>query len=138
MSRSRNEALAAGISVRATKHNKMRRSLCHDYHVKGTYLLTLTVAGREALLGRLVSQAEAGDAGTLPKVTAAVVLTPLGQQIRDHEIQNISAHYPMVEVWKLCIMPDHIHMIVRVREDLPQGVHLGFIVRGFKAGCSQA
>jgi hypothetical protein len=44
----------------------------------------------------------------------------------------------MVEVWKLCIMPDHIHMIVRVKEDMPEGKHLGNIVAGFKGGCSRA
>ena len=27
----------------------------------------------------------------------------------------------MVEVVKLCIMPDHLHMIVRIREDMPEG-----------------
>ena len=36
------------------------------------------------------------------------------------------------------IMPDHIHMIVRITEDLPEGKHLGHIVAGFKGGCSRA
>ena len=44
----------------------------------------------------------------------------------------------MVEVWKLCIMPDHIHIIVRVKEDMPEGKHLGQVVAGFKGGCSRA
>lgn len=35
-------------------------------------------------------------------------------------------------------MPDHIHMIVRVKEDMPKGKHLGMVVRGFKTGCSRA
>ena len=57
--------------------------------------------------------------------------------IRNEEIKKISAIYKMVEVWKLCIMPDHIHMIVRIAEDLPKGKHLGHIVAGFKGGCSR-
>lgn len=43
----------------------------------------------------------------------------------------------MVEVWKVCMMPDHIHMIVRVNEDLPFGRHLEKVVAGFKLGCNR-
>ena len=78
---------------------------------------------------------------TTPAASAAgsfIELTPLGMTIRDEEAQKISAIYKMVEVWKLCIMPDHIHMIVRVTEDLPEGKHLGDVVRGFKVGCTRA
>ena len=47
-------------------------------------------------------------------------------------------YYPMVEVWRVAMMPDHIHLLVRVREALPEGKHLGVVVRGFKTGCSRA
>ena len=67
-----------------------------------------------------------------------VVLSPLGEAIRDREIAKISAVYPMVEVWKLCIMPDHLHIIVRVKEKLPEGKHLGYVVSGFMTGCTRA
>ena len=67
-----------------------------------------------------------------------VVLSPLGEAIRDREIAKISAVYPMVEVWKLCIMPDHLHIIVRVKEKLPEGKHLGHVVSGFMTGCTRA
>ncbi len=67
-----------------------------------------------------------------------VVLSPLGEAIRDKEIAKISAVYPMVEVWKLCIMPDHLHIIVRVKEKLPEGKHLGHVVSGFMTGCTRA
>lgn len=72
------------------------------------------------------------------KITARVELSALGKAIRDEEIRKIGKFYPMVEVWKLCIMPDHIHMIVRVKADMPAGKHLGQVVRGFKTGCSRA
>ena len=39
------------------------------------------------------------------------------QAILEEEQQKFSRYYPMVEVVKLCIMPDHLHMIVRIRED---------------------
>jgi hypothetical protein len=72
------------------------------------------------------------------KIAAHVELTPLGRAILDEEARKVSAVFPMVEVWKLCIMPDHIHMIVRVKEDMPEGKHLGQVVAGFKGGCSRA
>ncbi len=141
MSRTREEAMAAGIAVRSIQHSMKRRQMFHDYHLKGTYMLTLVVADRKPLFGRLVTHVETptpASGSSFSKVSAEVELSPLGRAIRDEEIRKISALYPMVEVWKLCIMPDHIHLIVRVREDMPQGKHLGYIVRGFKAGCSQA
>ena len=35
-------------------------------------------------------------------------------------------------------MPDHVHLLLAVKEQLPQGKHLGSIVRGFKTGCTRA
>lgn len=78
----------------------------------------------------------AGPSSASP-AASYIELTPLGTAIRDKEIQKISAIYNMVKVWKFCIMPDHIHMIVRITEDLPEGKHLGHIVAGFKGGCSR-
>ena len=165
MSRSKEEAIAAGVTVSETKHNMKRRKPWHDYRRKGTYMLTLVVEGRRPLLGRLVTPAAdatgvvtaappaatspvaAPAVATLPAVSTAgagpaagayVALSPLGKAIRDEEIRKISLVYKVVEVWKLCIMPDHIHMIIRVNEDLPEGKHLGHVMAGFKGGCSRA
>jgi hypothetical protein len=182
MARSKEAAIAAGVSINETQHSMKRRTPWHDYRQRGTYMLTLVVKGRKPLLGRLVvdpcgkaqgtvvgtvagtavgagvcSGAGAGAAsvpaaspvgiasvpavspvGKIGKVAARVELSALGRAIRDEEIKKIGKFYPMVEVWKLCIMPDHIHMIVRVKADLPEGKHLGQVVRGFKTGCSRA
>ncbi len=157
MSRSKEEAIASGIKIRETQHSMKRRKPWHNYHRKGTYMMTLVVEGRRPILGRLVSpvgeptgtatttQAETTKgteekraAEKITAMAASVELTALGRARRDEEVQKISAIYKMVEVWKLCIMPDHIHMIVRIKEDLPEGRHLGHIVAGFKGGCSRA
>ena len=130
MSRSKEDAIAAGVQVRETQHKMKRRKPWHDYHRKGTYMVTLVVEGRRPVLGKLIMSAGEQD--------TSVELTALGKAIRNEEVQKISAIYKMVEVWKLCIMPDHIHMIVRIKEDLPEGKHLGHIVAGFKGGCSRA
>ena len=66
------------------------------------------------LLGRLEGRVNArpGD-GDAPKV----MLSELGTAIVKEEIPKIHRYYPQVEVWKVCIMPDHVHLIVKVKED---------------------
>ena len=114
----RDEVIARGLEAHDTRHSMKRRSPWHDYHGRGTYMLTLVVEGRMALLGRLEGRVDArpGD-GDAPKV----MLSELGMAIVTEEIPKINRYYPQVEVWKVCIMPDHIHMIVRVKEDLRGG-----------------
>ena len=120
---------------RETKHSMKRRSPWHDYHKKGTYMLTLVVEGRAPLLGKLKGNADAsGDSPDRPMVE----LSELGKCIMREEIRKIHQHYPKLEVWKTCIMPDHIHMIVRVNEDMSEGRHLGHVMAGFKFGCNIA
>ncbi len=126
--KSRDEAIAAGVNVSDVQHKMSRRLLSHDYHAVGTYMLTLVVEGRLPLFGQLCGTVDA------PRV----VLSALGKTIRDVEQKKISQYYPMVEVWKLCVMPDHLHLIVRVKAPLPEGRHLGHMVSGFKSGCSRA
>ena len=46
---------------------------------------------------------------------------------------GIHDYYPQIEVMAVQMMPDHIHGILFVREQLP--VHLGQVISGFKAGC---
>ena len=52
------EAIEAGIKIDETKHNMKRRKPWHNYHRKGTYMLTMVVEGRQPLLGRLVMPTE--------------------------------------------------------------------------------
>ena len=131
----REEAIAHGMEVHETKHSMKRRSPWHDYRKKGTYMLTLAVEGRVPMFGELKGNAEAPlGSPDAPHVE----YSELGITVLRDEVRKISKFYPQVEVWKVCIMPDHIHMIVRVKEDLPEKKHLGQVVRGFKTGCSRA
>ena len=129
----RDEAIAKGVKVNDTRHSMKRRCPWHDYHGKGTYMLTLVVEGRMPLLGRLAGQVDARPGnGDAPKV----MLSELGISIAKEEIPKIHKYYPQVEVWRVCIMPDHIHLIVRVKEDLRGGQameSLGTEARGGQA-----
>ena len=126
--KSKDEAIAAGINVCDVQHTMNRRLSSHDYYSVGTYMLTLVVEGRLPLFGQLCGTTDAPE----------VKLSALGELIRDVELKKISHYYPMVEVWKLCVMPDHLHLIVRVKAPLPEERHLGHVVSGFKSGCSRA
>ena len=129
----RDEVIARGLRVHETQHSMKRRSPWHDYHGKGTYMLTLVVEGRMPLLGKLWGRVDArpGD-GDAPKV----MLSELGIAIAKEEIPKIHKYYSQMEVWRVCIMPDHIHLIVRVKEDLRGGQameSLGTEARGGQA-----
>lgn len=127
----REEAIAAGMEVHEIQHSMKRRTPWHDYSRKGTYMLTLVVRERVVLFGTLKGDLEGG-------VVPYVEYSNLGMAILQEEIHKIRHFYPQVEVWKLCIMPDHLHLIVRVNEDLGEGKHLGKVVAGFKSGCNNA
>ena len=125
----REEAIAKGIEVHEIQHTMKRRTPWHDYSRKGTYMLTLVVRERMPLLGTL-------DGSLEGEVPPYVALSVLGNAIVQEEQKKINQYYPQVEVWKLCVMPDHLHMIVRVKEDMKEGRHLGAVVAGFKSGCN--
>ena len=118
-----------------TKHNQHRRAFSHDYREKGTYMVTIVVAGRKRVFGNIEGFAK-GKPGT--SEAPHMVLSELGRRVMEEETQKISSFYPMVEVWRVAMMPDHIHLLIRVKETLPEGKHLGTIVRGFKTGCTRA
>ncbi len=109
-----------------------RRMFGHDYAVPGTYEVTIVVAGRLPVFGEVVGTTKAG--GEKPRLQPSV----LGQAVLDNEIPKIHHYYPMVDVWQVSLMPDHLHMIVRINEPLPKGKHLGIIIGAFKGGVSRA
>lgn len=111
-----------------------QRSRHHDYNKAGIYMLTMVVTGRRPLLGHLEGDADIphGQPGS-----PHVVLTRLGNKIQ-HALTLIHDVYPMVELWRTCIMPDHIHLIIRINNPLPHGKKLGHVIASFKVGANAA
>ena len=132
-----NEQTSEGHQVprRETIHNQHRRSFWHDYYQKGLYMVTMVIGGRKRLFGTIVGTAK-GRSGT--SEAPHIELSELGRRVLEQEVPKISRYYPMVEVWQVAMMPDHIHLLLYVREPLPKGKHLGMVIRGFKTGCSRA
>lgn len=116
------------------KHSMKRRRHWHDYNDKGIYMLTMVVEGRKNLFGNLK-----GDYKIKPGEPGApyIELTELGEFCQFENPKILHEKYPFVHVWKICVMPDHIHMIVYVEKPFKPKRSLGNIVSGFKGGVSR-
>lgn len=108
-----------------------RRCDEHDYTERGIYMITMSTEGRKPLFGTLRGNPLATEGNDKPQV----ILSPLGEHVRTCW-QDIPSYYPKVKIIKLCIMPDHIHGVLFVKEKIPY--HLGTIINGFKAGTRKA
>lgn len=109
-----------------------RRMYGHNYAVPGTYEVTMAVADRRPVFGEIVGTTR--EHGDQPRLKPS----PLGQAVLSNELPKIHYYYPMVEIWQVCLMPDHLHLIIRINEPLPAGKHLGIIIGAFKGGVSRA
>ena len=109
-----------------------RRSDVNDYHGRHIYLVTLAVEGRRPLLGQVVGNPLAADGcADAPRIELSV----LGGAVFDCW-QQIPKRHPEVEILALQIMPDHLHGILWIKEEMQQ--HLGHVIGGFKTGCNKA
>ena len=63
-------------------------------------------------------------------------LTDIGQIVKD-ELVGIPNYYPQIKIGMYQVMPDHLHALVHVVRDLPAGVTLREVFRGFKLGVNR-
>lgn len=127
------EQIAAKKEHAGEKKASMKRRDDHqDYTERRMYMITLEVEGRRPVFGRLVGDAFAPKGS---KDEPRIELTELGKAVQN-EWMGIHDYYPQIEVMAVQLMPDHMHGILFVREQLP--VHLGQVISGFKAGCRKA
>ena len=126
--RGRGRSPFAGEKVPSMK----RRCEWHDYTRRQMYMVTLTTEGRRKLFGEIVGRSDGGPATA---EEPRMVLSAFGQRV-EQEFLGVTRYYPQVEVVALQMMPDHLHGILFVKEELPEG--LGRLINGFKAGCNRA
>ncbi|MBO4906294.1 MAG: hypothetical protein J5486_04575 [Bacteroidaceae bacterium] len=90
----------------------------------GIYHVTLTVASREPLLGKLV----------IPDRNPAqawVERTELGNAVID-ELYVMCKHYPAVRILQFCLMPDHLHAVIHVTQVMDTSIRS--VIRGYWQG----
>lgn len=119
-----------------------KRSIHHDYHGRGIYLITLCTEGRLPVLGKLT--------GATP-AEASIEPTPLGREVlrcweQIPAIQRQLAEQKAAKTGQPCerditlldrqLMPDHFHGILFVRKEMD--IALGNVIRGFMIGCTKA
>lgn len=135
-----------------TEHRMTRRMFDHDYQSRCIYMLTLTLQDRtKPILGSLswagpVRCSSVGCSGSAPgslvecagpvRCSSAATFTPsfLGTQVAA-EWQNLCCDYPQLSIIRLQLMPDHLHVVLFVRERIPK--HLGKLVGIFKNRCNK-
>ena len=113
------------------KPSMLRRCVGHDYSSRQIYMITMVTEGRRPLFGQVVGKS---DAPTGSDDAPRIELSPLGQRVND-EWWAASLHHPEVKVLALQMMPDHLHGILFVREQMEKP--LGMLLRGFKQSCNR-
>lgn len=103
------------------KGEHLYRAKWMDYQSPAIQMLTMVTLNRQPLLGELCGE--------------QIVLSPLGQKVAE-EIERIPTYKgaSSIEIYKYVIMPDHIHILLRVHDRLP--MHIGQYVRWFKYQCT--
>ena len=79
----------------------------YDYNIPGAYFLTICVENRKCILSRVI------EADILH--SPSIELLPYGK-IADKYINQLDAFYDDLSVESYVIMPNHIHILLRVLE----------------------
>lgn len=110
-------------------HRKSIRLKYYDYRSEGFYFITICCKNKECLFGQIINQ--------------QMHLNHLGNYVKQCW-ENIPTFFPQVRIDEFVIMPNHVHGIIEITEQvrgkcnlpLQKGTSqtIGSIVRGFKAG----
>ena len=114
------------------KPSMLRRCVDNDYTARRMYMVTMVTEGRKPLFGKVVGRSEALE---LSAEAPHIELSPLGEAIADIW-QTIGCYHREVKVIALQMMPDHLHAILFVREQMEKP--LGKVLLGVKQACNQA
>lgn len=116
-----------GAWVRDVIHRMGRRCRNWDYCGKGAYQITITLADRKSrALGRLDYAEGRG---------AFVELSDLGRLVEGF-VGRIPEFSPEIDVLGAQLMPDHLHLVLRVNRQMKKPV--GYAIRGLKGAATKA
>ena len=114
------------------KPSMLRRCSGNDYRARRMYMITMTTANRTPWFGQIVGSTNAPwGSEDFPHIA----LSPIGLAV-GHCWFDIHTYHPEIEVVMLQMMPDHLHGILFVKEELTRP--LGKVINGLKVGCNKA
>lgn len=121
----------ASIPPEEFVHQMGRRARHHDYYSRCIYHITLRKAPEAPAFSKVIGDPRLPDwSPEAPRV----ILTPVGE-IVNREITGIERMHPALSLIEKVIMPDHIHLILFVRDRVPQ--HPGRYIAAAKARCKK-
>ena len=93
------------------KHPRLKN---FDYGSDGAYFITICTKNRRCLLSHIVGR------GLAPADTCNITYTPLGK-IAETQLLLLESRFASLTVDQYVIMPNHIHMLLRIERDGAQG-----------------
>ena len=87
---------------------KLPRLRNFDYSAPGAYFITICTHEKKCLFGRIPPNAEGAEVN--------VLLSPIGEIVKACII-DLPSHYTNVSVDHWVIMPNHIHILIQIREE---------------------
>ena len=88
------------------KTNRLKE---YDYNQSGYYFITICIQNMKELLGAIVG----GGVLDAPQV----MLSSFGQLI-ERQLSAINTHYARIDVQKYIIMPNHIHILMAINNEM--------------------
>lgn len=116
----------SGYPKTVFQHRYTRRHKNHDYSKPGIYHIILKKDPACVSFGKI-----GGDPRKRPgeEGAARIDKSPLGK-IVNKEIYDWPLHFPVLQLYQYIVMPDHAHILIRVREEIP--LKLGFYIGKLK------
>lgn len=108
---------------------KKLRLTGYDYSQSGYYFITICTKDRKKILCEIVSDREGDDGDIVPHI----VPTKIGRIIIEHW-NNMNFLSENVQTDQFCIMPDHIHGIIIIKNQEPNEIKK---IYGFETGEKQ-
>ncbi|MBR6118842.1 MAG: transposase [Oscillospiraceae bacterium] len=106
---------------------KPNRLIGYDYSAPGYYFLTICARNHECLFGRIRAE---------HNLTPAVMELNSTGQIVQAAIEEIPRRYPDVEINKYTVMPNHLHLILVLRDGSVNSPSIHTIMQQFKRAVS--
>lgn len=112
------------------KPSYSRNAFWNDYKGRRIYMYTFRMAKGFPPLSRIVGNPAAGRGeNDAPRAE----YTEIGRKIH-FTINEVIASYPQIGICRMILMPDHIHLVIFVKEEIDR--HVGRVIGHIKTLCS--